>query len=109
MAHHNYIRDDNFNILTARRDPKTFNLFFTGEAKNGIEINDTINYPYGGFNMICKVDKFLERRDAKAYPKGNGYYYECECKPFEMDSSFNEYQTPKKEVAEVDGKKKKRL
>lgn len=107
MAHHNFNRDAYFNILTTRRDPKTFNLFFTGEAKNGIEIGDTINYPFGGFNIICKVDNFLQRRDAKAYPKGNGYYYECECVPFEMDSSFSEYRQPPKEEETKKGKKER--
>ncbi len=106
MAHHNFIKDDYFNILTARRDPKTFNLFFTGEAKNGIEIGDTINYPFGGFNMICKVDNFLQRRDSKSFPKGNGYFYECECTQFEMDSSFREYRPPRKEDEPTKGKKR---
>ena|ERR1035437_1634830 len=100
MAHHNYIRDEEFNILTARRDPKTQKLTFTGEAKKGIEINDTINYAYGGFNIYCMVDKFIQRRDAKAYPKGNGFYYECECIPFEVDSSYKEYHAPKEDKKE---------
>jgi hypothetical protein len=96
MAHHEYWHNDNFNILTARRDKKQ-NLIFTGEALQGIEVGDTINYPYGRINVICQVAELTERRDAKAYPKGNGYYYEALCTPFEMDSSFREYQAPKEE------------
>jgi len=94
MAHHNYIKDEDFNILTAHRDSKANKLIFTGEAKKGIEIGDTINYAFGGFNIYCMIDKFKQRRDAKTYPKGNGFYYECECIPFEVDATFAEYKKP---------------
>jgi hypothetical protein len=74
---HNYVHDNNFNILTARREKG--HLFFTGETKEPLEVGDVINYPFGGFNEFSRVDKIIERRDAKAYKKGNGYWYSCEC------------------------------
>lgn len=78
MQNHNYVRDENFNILTSRREKGK--LFFTGEAKQGIDVGDTINYIFNNQGDICEVEKVLERRDARAYPKGNGYYYEVQCK-----------------------------
>jgi len=77
---HNFMRDENFNILTAKREKG--HLFFTGETKLGIQEGDLINYPFGGFNEICKVDRVIERRDSKSYPKGNGLWYSCECSCF---------------------------
>ena len=77
---HNFMRDENFNILTTKREKG--HLFFTGEAKQGIQEGDLINYPFGGFNEICQVDRITEKRDSKSYPKGNGYWYSCECSAF---------------------------
>ena len=74
--HHNYVRDENFNILTAQRNKGI--LTFTVETKEPLSVGDTINYIYGE-NKQCVVDKIVERRDAKAYPKGNGMWYKVEC------------------------------
>lgn len=73
---HNYVHDDHFNILTAKREKGM--LVFTGETRNPLEVGDTINYPFNE-KQICAVDKIIERRDSKSYPKGNGLYYKCEC------------------------------
>jgi hypothetical protein len=81
--HHNYVKDEKFNILTAKRE-KGF-LTFTGETHDPIEVGDTINYPFGGDKMICVVDKIIERRDSKSYPKGNGLFYTCECSGISFD------------------------
>jgi hypothetical protein len=80
---HNYIRNDNFNILTARREKG--HLIFTGETRESLEVGDVINYAFGGFNQYSIVDKIIERRDAKAYPKGNGMWYSCECSGMVID------------------------
>ena len=82
---HNYARDDNFNILTAKRNKG--HLVFTGETKDPIEVGDTINYPFGGFKEICIVDKIIERRDSRDYPKGNGMFYVCECSGIVVEES----------------------
>jgi hypothetical protein len=73
---HNFMRNDNFNILTARREKG--HLIFTGETREPLKIGDYINYPYGE-EMYCLVDKIKERRDATAYPEGNSLFYCVEC------------------------------
>ncbi len=80
---HKFVKNDNFNILTAKRSKG--HLFFTGETRDPIEVGDTIDYPFGGFNEICIVDKIIERRDSKSYPKGNGLWYSCECSAFVLE------------------------
>ena len=73
---HNFVRNDNFNILTARREKG--HLIFTGETREPLEVGDFINYTFAD-GFACRVDKVSEGRDAKAYPKGNGMWYQVEC------------------------------
>lgn len=82
---HNFVKDDKFNILTARRE-KGF-LIFTGETRNPLKVGDFINYPYGE-NFYCRVEKINERRDSKSYPKGNGLWYSCECSGILKDEAI---------------------
>jgi hypothetical protein len=76
---HNYVRSEDFNILTRKYDPKkgTFNL--SGEVKVPFAVGDTINYIVNEEFDILSVTKITERRDSRDYPKGNGYFYRAVC------------------------------
>ena len=76
---HNYVKDDNFNILTIKAE-KSGVFFVTGETNEGLEVGDTINYIVNEKFDCLGVDKILERRDSRSFPKGNNLHYECNCK-----------------------------
>lgn len=73
---HNYVKDENFNILTINRVKDVYNL--TGESKEPIKVNDTINY-FASEKCILGITEIVERRDSKDYPKGNGMFYRIKC------------------------------
>ena len=74
---HNYVRNDDFNILTIRFNKGVFDV--TGETRESIAIGDTINYFVGDKGDVIGVNKVLERRDSKDFPKGNGMFYRVQC------------------------------
>jgi hypothetical protein len=75
---HNYVRDDNFCILTIKHDKKgMFNV--SGNSKLGINVGDTINYLVNENGDTLRVDKVVERRDDKSFPKGNNLWYRVLC------------------------------
>lgn len=94
MANHNYVKDEYFNILTARREKGK--LIFTGEAKKGIAEGDIINYFFNDQGDFSVVDKLTERRDAKAYPEGNNYYYEAVCSGIKLTDDIKQHYGIKK-------------
>ena len=77
---HNYVQNENFNILTMKVQDGIFIL--TGESKDAIEVNDTINHIVDKEGRILRIDKITERRDSKDYPSGNELFYKVECTPF---------------------------
>jgi len=74
---HNYVRDDNFNILTISYDKKKGQFFLTGETRNGIEIGDSINYIINEQFDTLEVAEITQRRDSGSFPLGNNLHYEC--------------------------------
>jgi hypothetical protein len=76
---HNYVRNENFNILTIKC-VKGDNYFVTGETKDGISIGDTIDYIINERFDLLEVTDIKERRDSRSFPKGNNLHYECDCK-----------------------------
>jgi hypothetical protein len=74
---HNYVRDENFCILTIRREKDNYHL--TGNSKNGIKVGDTINYIVNDKLDILGVTKVLEIRDDKSFPKGNNLWFNAVC------------------------------
>jgi hypothetical protein len=75
---HNYVRNDNFNILTMKYDKKGF-FTLTGETKDPLEVGDTVNYLVNEQFDVLGVTKVLERRDSRDFPKGNGLFYKINC------------------------------
>jgi hypothetical protein len=75
---HNYVRNDNFNILTIKVD-KDETFILTGETNEGITIGDTINYIVNKKFGVLRVDDIVERRDNKDFPNGNNKFYKCIC------------------------------
>ena len=75
---HNYVRDDNFNILTVKYDKKGI-FTLTGETHNPLTVGDTVNYIVNDKFDILGVTKVIERRDSRDYPKGNGLFYKINC------------------------------
>ena len=77
---HNYVRSDDFCILTINRDKKSV-YHVTGNVSNDIAIGDTINYNVGDKGDILGVSKVVERRDDRSFPKGNNLFFSVECVP----------------------------
>lgn len=75
---HNYVKDANFNILTIRRVKNEYDV--TGETREPLEVDDTINY-ISGERTILGIKKIVERRDSRDFPKGNGMWYHVKCVP----------------------------
>jgi hypothetical protein len=74
---HNYVRDDDFCILTIKREKG--NYLVTGNSKKGINVGDTINYIVSNKFDILGVNKVIEQRDDKSFPKGNNLWFKVIC------------------------------
>ena len=75
---HNYVRNDDFCILTINRDKKGI-FHVTGNVKGDISTGDTINYIVNEKYDILSVNKVLERRDDRSFPKGNNLFFSVDC------------------------------
>jgi hypothetical protein len=69
---HEVFQSEKFNFLTMTNTKE--GLVLTGETKEGIELNDEVQNPNNGKQYLL-VREIIERRDAKAYPKGNNFFY----------------------------------
>jgi hypothetical protein len=76
---HNYVRNDNFNMLTTKYVKKGI-FHVTGETKEPLEVGDTINYLVNEKFDLLGIEEILERRDSRDFPKGNGLFYSVNCK-----------------------------
>jgi hypothetical protein len=61
---HNYVRNDDFNILTVNHI-KGGIVQLTGETREPLEADDYINFLIGDKGDILQVTNILERRDSK--------------------------------------------
>ncbi len=77
---HNYVRSDDFCILTINRDKKSV-YRVTGNVSKDIAVGDTINYIVNEKQDILAVSKVIERRDDKSFPKGNNLFFSVDCIP----------------------------
>lgn len=75
---HNYVRNDNFNLLTIRYNKGIYHV--TGETHEPLEVGDTINYIANEKYDVLGVSEILERRDSRDFPEGNGLFYSVNCK-----------------------------
>ena len=75
---HNYVRNEDFNILTIRYNKKGI-FEVAGETKEPLGVGDMINYIVGDKGDIIEVNKVTERRDSVDFPKGNGMFYRVSC------------------------------
>ena len=73
---HNVFQSDKFNFLTLTRVSE--GLIITGETKEGLSEDDEIQNPNDG-KLYMPIKEILERRDSKAYPEGNNYFYKVLC------------------------------
>jgi hypothetical protein len=69
---HRTVQSENFNYLTIEHTKD--GIILTGETKEGLDKDDTIQNPYKA-NEFLPIKKILERRDSRDYPKVNNYFY----------------------------------
>jgi hypothetical protein len=92
---HNYVRNDDFNILTITH-LKGGVIQLTGESKEPIEADDYVNYLIGDKGNILQVTNIIERRDSRDYPKGNKLFYKIHTRPAENPNAPAEEPKGKK-------------
>jgi len=69
---HKVVQEEKFNYLKVEHTKD--GMIVSGETKEGLDENDTVQNPCNT-KQFLPIQKILERRDSRDYPKGNNYFY----------------------------------